>query len=315
MSDATVSVIIPVFNEEESITELYNELVAVRKSYFPDMEIVFVDDGSHDNSGALLKDIALKDKQTVFVAFNKNYGQTTALAAGIHNCQGNVIITIDADLQNDPHDIPKLMDELGKGFDVVSGWRKNRKDDYLKRILPSRIANWCISTITGLKIHDFGCTLKAYKREFLEDLTLYGEMHRFLVAYCSWNGAKVTEVEVNHRHRKYGISKYGIGRTFKVILDLIVVKFVLSYFTKPINVFGGIGAFAFLIGAAINAYVLIRKIFLQGQWMSPLFFTGMLLCALSIICFLLGFLAEILVRLYFESRENKFYKMKNKINA
>lgn len=314
MDDAFVSVIIPVFNENSNINELYAQLLKVKNGRLKDMEIVFVDDGSTDGSIESLKKIAAGDKAVKVIVLNKNYGQTVALAAGIKNSKGSIIVTLDADLQNDPADIPLVIENMTDEYDVVSGWRKHRKDPYLSKKLPSRIANFFISLITGVKLHDFGCTLKAYRREFVEHLSIHGEMHRFLPAYCAWQGANITEIAVNHRPRVHGVSKYGLSRTFKVILDLMVVKFILSYITKPVYVFGGVGLLAFLAGLAVNGFVIWRKIYEGGQWLSPLFFVGILFWTLAVICFLLGILAEIIVRLYFETRQYEIYKTREKIN-
>lgn len=306
-----ISVIIPVFNEEKNIPQLYSELCAAGLG---DREVIFVDDGSTDGSLAALKEIAKKDKTVSVVALNKNYGQTIALAAGIKHSTGSVIVTMDADLQNDPADIPKLTALIGDEHDVVSGWRKDRKDPLFSKKIPSRIANSLISLITGVRLHDFGCTLKAYKREYVDHLSIHGEMHRFLPAYCAWQGAKVTELAVNHRPRIHGVSKYGINRTFKVVLDLMVVKFVLSYLSKPIYVFGGIGLLSFIAGTGVNSFVVVRRIYEQGEWLSPLFFVGILLWSVSVICFLLGILAEIVVRLYYETRQYDVYRVREKVN-
>lgn len=306
-----ISVIIPVFNEEKNLPQLYDELA---RAGIPDREIIFVDDGSTDGSRAVIKELAKKDKSVSLIALNKNYGQTLALAAGIKHSTGAVIVTMDADLQNDPADIPKITALIGDEYDVVSGWRKDRKDPFLSKILPSRIANSLIALITGVRLHDFGCTLKAYKREYVDHLSIHGEMHRFLPAYCSWQGARITELAVNHRPRVHGVSKYGINRTFKVVLDLMVVKFVLSYLSKPIYVFGGIALLAFLAGTVVNIFVVARRMFEQGEWLSPLFFVGILLWSVSVICFLLGLLAEIIVRLYYETRQYDVYRIKEKVN-
>jgi glycosyltransferase involved in cell wall biosynthesis len=314
MTGTSVSLIIPVFNERESLRQLYAQIKQLDDDSLRDMEIVFVDDGSSDGSLEILKEIAAGDGRARLLALTRNFGQTIALSAGIKNSTGNLIVTMDADLQNDPKDIPKLLKKLQEGWDVVSGWRKERKEPYFSRVLPSSIANLMISFLTGVRLRDYGCTLKAYRREFLERLSIHGEMHRFLPAYCAWQGAKVSEAEVRDYPRLHGKSNYGLSRVFKVILDLIVLKFVFSYFSKPIYVFGGIAIISFIAGTAINLFVIIRKIFLAGQWLSPLFFVGFVLWAFSIICVLLGLLAEILVRLYFESNENSIYRIKERVN-
>jgi len=309
-----LSIVIPVFNEEENVKKLYSELKEVLDRIDYISEIIFVDDGSTDKTPEILEELSRTDKRIKLIFFSRNYGQTPAISAGIEHSSGDIIITIDADLQNDPSDIPVLLKEIESGYDVVSGWRKNRKDPFFTRRLPSYIANAMISKLTGVKLHDYGCTLKAYRAEIIKKFAIYGEMHRFLPAYCSWQGGKITEVVVNHRPRLYGKSKYGINRTFKVILDLIVVKFLLSYLTKPIYIFGGIGIFMFISGTVVNIFVFIRKIFLKGQWLSPLFFIGFLLWTLSIICILLGFVMEVLVRLYIESKEKLPFRISRKVN-
>lgn len=255
-----LSIVIPVFNEEENVKKLYSELKEVLDKIDYTSEIIFVDDGSTDSTRNLLEEISKNDNRIKLLFFSRNYGQTPAISAGIEHSSGDIVITIDADLQNDPADIPVLLKKIEEGYDVVSGWRKNRKDPFFTRKLPSYIANTIISKLTGVKLHDYGCTLKAYKSDIIKKFAIYGEMHRFLPAYCSWQGGKITEVVVNHRPRLYGKSKYGINRTLKVILDLIVVKFLLSYLTKPIYVFGGIGILMFILGTAINIFVFIRKI-------------------------------------------------------
>lgn len=308
------SIIIPVYNEEQNIDKLYGELKNVLVKLPDSSEVIFVDDGSKDGSAYKLRKIASQDKNFKLAVFGRNYGQTAAMAAGIKASKGSVIITLDADLQNNPEDIPSLVAKIKEGYDVVSGWRKNRKDAFLSRRLPSIMANWMISFLTGVKLHDYGCTLKAYKSEFIKNLSLYGEMHRFLPAYCYWQGAKITEIEVNHRPRVYGRSKYNLNRVFKVFLDLLVVKFLLSYLGKPIYVFGGMALTTFALGAFINVYVLVRKVFFAGAWLSPLFFIGILMWTFSFTCLLLGLLAEVLVRLYMETGKFPVNRISEKIN-
>ena len=308
-----LSIIIPVYNEQDNLKPLLDELNTVRKIINADTEVIFVDDGSTDSTNSILKEFAANNKSIKLIAFNRNYGQTQAIAAGIANSKGDTIILMDSDLQNDPKDIPALLAQLNN-YDVASGWRKNRKDKFFTRILPSNTANFLISFFTGVKLHDYGCTLKAYKKEFLSSISIHGEMHRFLPAYCAWQGAKICEVIVNHRARKSGKSKYGLNRIFKVILDLLVVKFLLSYLTKPIYVFGGTAIISFILGAMVYLFVIIRKLFYSGEWLSPLFFVGLILWFLSILCLLMGLLAEVMVRMYFESRGYSVYRIKEKNN-
>jgi len=311
--EKNLSIIIPIYNEEENVKRLYLELAEVVKKIKYTTEVIFIDDGSTDNTLKVLEEVK-GDLLKMVIQLNRNYGQTAAISTGIKNSIGEVIVMLDGDLQNDPRDIPVLLEQIEQGYDVVSGWRKNRNDKFLTKILPSKVANWIISYFTGLKIHDFGCTLKAYKREVLGNYAIYGEMHRLLPAYCYWQGAKITEVIVNHRKRIHGKSKYGINRTLKVILDLMVVKFLLSYLTRPIYVFGGIALFLFLSGFAVNAFVFVRKLFFSGEWLSPLFFIGFLLWSVSIICLLLGLVMEVIVRFYLESKEDLPFKVIKKIN-
>jgi glycosyltransferase involved in cell wall biosynthesis len=299
-----VSIIVPVFNEEKNLKQLYEEIVSISM----DFEVVFVNDGSTDASDKILIDLS-GNKNVKIITLNKNYGQTAAISAGIKNSKGGIVVIIDADLQNDPGDIPKLLEQIDKGNDVVSGWRYKRKDSYL-RILPSKIANFIIAFVTHINLHDFGCTLKAYKREFIENLTMHGEMHRLLPAYCAWQGAKIYELKVNHRPRIHGVSKYGFGRTFKVILDLILAKYILSYMSKPIYVFGGISLVSFFLGLIIFSYVVYREVYMAGVWLSPLFFAGTIFWVLSIICLLMGILAEVMVMIYLAVKKQEIYKIK-----
>ncbi|MBU0952478.1 MAG: glycosyltransferase family 2 protein [Elusimicrobia bacterium] len=310
----TLSIIIPVYNEEDNIKRLYLELKEVIEKIDYKTDVVFVDDSSKDRTCDVLDEIAKEDKKIKLIRFSKNYGQTAAISMGIRNSNGNIIVLMDGDLQNDPRDIPLLLELIEEGYDVVSGWRKNRQDKLITRKFPSLVANSIISYFTGLKIHDFGCTLKAYEREVLGKYAIYGEMHRLLPAYCYWQGAKVTEVVVNHRKRIHGKSKYGINRTLKVVLDLLVIKFLLSYLTRPIYIFGGIALFLFLAGFVINGFVIVRKFFFQGDWLSPLFFIGFLLWSVSVICLLLGLVMEIVVRFYLESKEELPFKVSKKVN-
>jgi glycosyltransferase involved in cell wall biosynthesis len=309
-----LSIVIPVYNEEGSIEELYGELKNTLKNLPDSTEVIFIDDGSTDGSTDKLRKISGEDEKFKLIVLGRNYGQTAAMASGIKFARGNIIVTLDADLQNKPDDIPKLIEQMHKGYDVVSGWRKKRKDAFLSRRLPSGIANWMISCLTGVKLHDYGCTLKAYKSEFIKNLSLHGEMHRFLPAYCFWHGARITEVEVGHFPRIHGKSKYSLNRVFKVMLDLLVVKFLLSYLGKPIYIFGGIAITSFLLGSVVNVYVVVRKVFFSGSWLSPLFFIGFILWTFSVTCIFLGLLAEILVRLYLETGKYTTYRISDKVN-
>jgi glycosyltransferase involved in cell wall biosynthesis len=304
-----LSLVIPVLNEQDSLQGLYGEIVQAlgeRYSY----EVIFVDDGSSDGSFKVLEGLHKSDPRVRVIRFRRNFGQTAALAAGFRHSRGRVILPLDADGQNDPADIPALVARLNEGFDIVSGWRKDRQDTLVTRKIPSRLANWLISRITGVHLHDFGCTLKAYRAESLREIRLYGEMHRFIPALASWGGEKVTEMEVNHRPRRTCKTKYGLARTFKVILDLITVKFLASFSTKPIYVFGGLGGICFL-GSVLTGLVVLYSKFLSEPSLNinrnPLFVLCMMLMTAAIQFVMMGLLAEILVRTYHESQDRPTY--------
>lgn len=310
-----VSLLIPCFNEEESVGELFDEVFEIVDGKGIDAEVVVVDDGSTDGTWARLTERAAKEPRIKLVRFRRNYGQTAAMVAGMDHARGDVLIPLDADLQNDPHSVPDLLAKIDEGYDVVSGWRKNRQDRMFDRKLPSMIANWLISRVSGVSLHDYGCTLKAYRREVLEPVQLYGEMHRFIPIYASWSGAKVTEVVVGHRARKYGTSKYGIMRTFKVVLDLLVVKFLGTYSTKPIYFFGGLG-FLLMGGGVLAALVtLLEKVF-QGVWVhqNPMLLVGVFLFLTGVQSLFLGLLAEIGIRTYHESQARPIYMVRERQN-
>jgi glycosyltransferase involved in cell wall biosynthesis len=271
-------------------------------------EVIYVDDGSRDQSFARLSEIAASDPRVTVVQFRRNFGQTAALAAGIASSTGEILVFLDADLQNDPADIPRLLAKLDEGFDVVSGWRVNRQDAALSRRLPSQIANRLISWVTGVYLHDYGCTLKAYRREVVQHISLYGEMHRFIPAHAAWVGAEIAELPVQHHPRLHGRSKYGIARTTKVILDLLTVKFLGSYSTKPIYVFGGLGLGAIGLGLVAGAVLAFRKLFLSMPMTeSPLLVLATMLLIIGVQLILMGFLAEIAVRTYHESQAKPTY--------
>jgi glycosyltransferase involved in cell wall biosynthesis len=279
-------------------------------------ELVFVDDGSVDDSMLILEKLAIEDPiHTRVVQLRRNFGQTAAIAAGIDHAQGDVIVLMDADLQNDPADIPMMLEKIAEGYDVVSGWRKNRQDAFITRKLPSMVANWLISVITGVKLHDYGCTLKAYRREVLEGFRLYGEMHRFIPAYAASVGARIAEVEVHHHPRKFGKTKYGLERILKVILDLFTVKFLLSFFLKPIYLFGGAGIVLILPGFALLLFLFVRRIWLHiGVLTSPLFSLSLMLVILGFQSLLMGLIAELLVRTYHEAQAKLTYTVRRTIN-
>ena len=305
-----ISVVVPLLNEQDNIGPLYEQITETLTDVY-DYEIIFVDDGSSDNSFDILAKLQKPDARIRVICFRKNFGQTAALSAGFAHARGKVIVAIDADLQNDPADIPEMIAKLDEGFDVVSGWRKKRHDNAVTRLLPSKIANWLISRITGVKLHDYGCTLKVYRREVLEEIKLYGEMHRFIPALASWSGARIAEIPVNHRPRTTGKTKYGLGRTLKVVLDLITVKFLGSFSTKPIYIFGGLGL-ASGIGAIASGWIVVYQKIENDFAMNrnPLLVLTALLITATIQFILMGLLAELLVRTYHESQNRLTYVIK-----
>ncbi len=303
-----ISVVVPIFNEEENIHLLHDELSGVLAGLEYDTEIIYVDDGSVDNSLNLLKDIQEKYSGMVVVSFRRNFGQTAAIAAGFDYAEGDIIITMDGDLQNDPHDIPALIKEIETGCDVVTGWRYERKDPFLSRRLPSMIANRIISWITGVQLHDYGCTLKAFRRDVTSNIRLYGEMHRFIPAIASGMGISIAEIKVNHRPRLHGSSKYGITRTIRVILDLMTVKFLLSYATRPLHVFGTVGIVSFGVGFFLALFMTIQRQFYNVPMASrPLLLLAVLLLFIGIQFVTMGLLAELIVRTYHESQKKPIY--------
>lgn len=310
-----LSVVVPIFNEEESIPILFNQLFAVLDKTGLRFEIIAIDDGSTDRSADKLASTAAGRHEVRVIVFRRNAGQTAAIMAGIDHASGDIIVTIDADLQNDPQDIPRLLDKLAEGYDVVSGWRKDRQDAALRRNLVSRIANRIISFVSGVPLRDYGCTLKAYRKDVLLGMRLYGEMHRFVPIYASWMGAKVVEIPVRHHARRFGKSKYGIIRTFKVVLDLLVVKFFSRYFVKPIYIFGGFGLWSFLGGIVTISYAFYLKSF-EGVSLiqTPLPVLAAMLVLIGFISIMMGLLAEIMVRTYFESQGRAAYNVRNLIN-
>ena len=310
----TLSILIPVHNEEGNLSLLCEKLGAALKRIGKPYEIIFVDDGSSDGSLEMLQDLRDGNPNIKVISFSRNFGQTAALSAGIDFSKGDILIPMDGDLQNDPEDIPVLLQKIEEGYDVVSGWRKNRKDPFLTRRLPSVIANKIISWIGGVSLHDYGCTLKAYRRDILKNIRLYGEMHRFIPIYAQWIGARVTEVPVRHSPRGSGSSKYGMSRVFKVILDLMVVKFLLSYSQKPIYVFGGIGLLMILAAFLSGGYAIYLKLFQEVSFiLTPLPLLCVLLLVLGFLSILMGFLAEILTRTYYESQGKPTYQIKETI--
>ncbi|MBI5839978.1 MAG: glycosyltransferase family 2 protein [Chloroflexi bacterium] len=312
-----LSLIIPVYNEEGNLFALFDAVEAAMNGLQKPWEVVFVDDGSEDKSLSILQELVKKDPGHVsVVVFRRNYGQTAAIAAGIDHSDGDTIILLDADMQNDPADIPMMLAKLDEGYDLVSGWRKERKDNAITRNLPSAIANRMISTVTGVHLHDYGCTLKAYRRDALEGFRLYGEMHRFIPVYANSVGARITEVPVRHHARKFGKAKYGLERTTKVILDLITVKFLASFASKPIYLFGGTGLFLMVVSAIVLITLLIRRIFfLISVTASPLFQMSAMFFILGFQSILMGLIAELLVRTYHESQHKPTYTVRTVIRG
>jgi glycosyltransferase involved in cell wall biosynthesis len=303
-----LTVVIPLFNEESNLEPLYKEIIAALSPTTLSYEVVAVDDGSFDGSLEKLAQIQKNDSHLRIIRFRRNFGQTAALAAGFKYARGQVIVPIDADGQNDPADIPRLLEKLNKGFDIVSGWRKERKDNKVTRTLPSRVANWLIGRITGVRLHDYGCTLKAYRAESIRHIRLYGEMHRFIPALARWGGEKVAEEVVNHRPRLHGKTKYGLNRIFKVLLDLVTIKFLASFSTKPIYIFGGLGVLCMLGSILAGVTVLVMKFAMHFSMnRNPLLIVSTMLMTTAIQFVLMGLLAEIMVRTYHESQDRPTY--------
>lgn len=310
-----LSVVVPLLNEEGNLDALYEEIIQTLDGKF-DYEIIFIDDGSSDSSLKILEEIAKNDPKVKILVFRRNFGQTAALSAGFYQAKGRLVAALDADLQNDPSDIPAMIEKLNEGhYDIISGWRKNRKDNPLKRNFPSRLANWLIKKITNVPIHDSGCTLKVYKSEVLEETKLYGEMHRFIPALAQWSGANVGEMVVNHRERMSGEAKYGLNRTFKVLLDLITVKFLNSFSTKPLYIFGLLGGVS-LIGSGLSLSVLLYNKFVSGLSMNrnPLLIISAMLFMATIQFIMMGLLAELQVRTYHESQNRPTYVLRKTIH-
>ena len=311
-----ISIVIPVYNERDNILELLSSITAVMEGADLTYEIIMVDDGSTDDTVAQLISLKTTYEKMHIVQFRRNFGQTAAMAAGFDFARGDVIVPMDGDLQNDPADIPRMIDKLNEGFDVVSGWRKDRKDKLISRKIPSWIANWIIGKITGVRLHDYGCSLKVYRKEVLRHVNLYGEMHRFIPALARWYGAKVTEMVVNHRPRIHGTTKYGLSRTIKVTLDLITVKFLGTFSTKPLHIFGAFGLLSLLV-AMFCAIIVIGMKLIEGYSINrnPLLVISAMLMIMSIQFFLMGLLAEMLARTYHESQNKPTYIVKHYLEA
>ena len=311
-----ISVVVPFFNEAESIRELYDQVAGVLGGLGKSFEIIFVDDGSTDSGAAVVEGIASGDSRVKLVVLARNFGQTAAMSAGFTHARGRIYVAMDADLQNDPSDIPMLLEKMGEGYDVVSGWRRDRKDPLVSRRIPSVIANRILSLVTGVKLRDYGCSLKAYRAEFIDPIELYGEMHRFIPAYAAMVGARVAEMPVNHRARVKGKSKYGLARIFKVLMDLMTVKFLSSWATKPSYLFGGIGSVLCLAGVLAAIEVITEK-FASGTFAhkNPFLLLAVFLFFLGVQLVLMGLIAELLVRTYHESQGKPVYLVKRTVNV
>jgi glycosyltransferase involved in cell wall biosynthesis len=311
-----LSIVIPVYNEGKNLPLLNEAIHQAIKTYSKDWEVVFVDDGSKDDSLKALEEIAKADPTRVrVVELRRNFGQTAALAAGIDHAQGSIIVMLDADMQNDPADIPMMLEKIDEGYDVVSGWRRERKDTFINRTLPSKIANGLISWVTGVHLHDYGCTLKAYRREVITGFRLYGEMHRFIPVYANRFGARIIEVPVQHHPRKFGKTKYGLERTIKVLLDLFTVKFLISYSSKPIYLFGGAGMGMMGVSALVLLFLFIRRVwFLVSVTQSPLFLISAITGLMGFQSVMMGLIAELLTRTYHESQGKPIYNVRKVIS-
>ena len=306
-----VSVVIPLFNEIENLSQLHSQLTLVLNTLDRNSEIILIDDGSTDGTFPALKEIQEEDERLWVIRLRRNFGQAAAFSAGFDFARGEVIVTMDGDLQNDPADIPKLLEKIDEGYDIISGWRINRKDGFITRRLPSMMANALISNVAGVKLHDYGCSLKAYRNEVVKNIRLYGELHRFIPALASWMGIRMAEIPVNHYPRKHGRSKYGLGRTIKVILDLITVKFLLDYATRPLQIFGLAGMISFVIGTGISLYLTILRLFFSvGLSDRPILLLAILLIMLGVQLILMGLLGELIVRTYHESQEKPIYAVR-----
>ena len=306
-----VSIVIPLLNEADSLPELYSHLQGMMNNLDRSCEVIFIDDGSTDNSFAILRQLQEQDQRLRAIKLRRNFGQTAAFSAGFDHARGDIIVTLDADLQNDARDIPKLLAKIDEGYDIVSGWRIKRRDKWITRRLPSQIANWLISHLTGVKLRDYGCSLKAYRREVLDNVKLYGELHRFIPALASWMGVEVAEVPVNHFARRFGKSKYGLSRTIRVMLDLLAVKFLLDYATRPLQIFGLIGLLNLGAGTTLAAYLTYMRLF-GGVALSdrPILLLAILLIMVGVQLLIMGLLGELVVRTYHETQNKTIYMVR-----
>ncbi len=316
ITQVEISVVIPIYNERETLSLLIDNIANTLSEHQLFYEIICVDDGSADGSTELLKQLALCRTDLKAVILRRNYGQTPAIAAGFNYAQGKIIVTLDGDLQNDPADIPRLIAKLQEGYDLVSGWRENRQDHALTRLLPSKIANWIIAQATGVYLHDFGCSLKAYRAELVADMNLYGELHRFLPALAYIEGARIAEIPVNHHPRRYGNSKYGLGRTFRVLMDLLTVFFIKKFLTRPMHGFGFAGLASIIMGMSLGTYLTFLKLVLgQNIGNRPLLMLAMLLVLTGVQLFCFGLLAELVMRTYHESQQRPIYRVREVVSV
>jgi len=305
-----ISIVVPVYNESDSIRLLINEIINVMKSHQLLFELIIVNDGSVDRTSNVLENLSLEIKQLTIINLRKNYGQTAALAAGFDHSNGDIIVTLDGDLQNDPNDIPKLITNINEGYDLICGWRFQRKDKLLNRRIPSQIANRLIGNVTGIHLHDYGCSLKAFKHEIIKDIKLYGELHRFLPVLANIEGAKIKEIKVNHRSRKYGQSKYGIDRTFRVLMDLLTVWFMNKFLTRPMYVFGFIGIISIISSFIMSSYLIVLKFLGESIGNRPLLIFALILGIAGVQLFSFGLLGELLMRTYHESQNRPIYRVR-----
>ena len=309
-SNQLISIIIPVFNECESIGYLLDEVLNVMQNNKLNCELIVVNDGSNDNTSTVLDELTIKIKELSVISLRKNYGQTAAMSAGFDNSKGEIVITLDGDLQNDPYDIPKLISHINEGYDLICGWRYERKDKLINRRIPSKIANKLIANVTGLKLHDYGCSLKAFKKEIVDDIKLYGELHRFLPVLANIEGAKIKEIKVNHRSRKYGSSKYGIDRTFRVLMDLLTVWFMTKFLTRPMYGFGFFGIISILLSLGMTSYLFIIKLLGNDIGNRPMLMFALILGIAGVQLFSFGLLGELLIRTYHESQNRPIYRVR-----
>lgn len=307
-----VSFVVPIYNEEENVTPLYNELKEVADTANLNAEFVFVDDGSSDKTVENLQSVSKGDTRVKIVVLRRNFGQTAAMSAGFDHVEGDIVVTMDGDLQNDPHEAPRMIEKLKEGYDIVAGWRKDRQDKVLSRIIPSKIANSIISKATKVELHDYGCSLKVFRADVIKNIQLYGEMHRFIPAVAAQLGVKICELPVNHRARQFGTSKYGISRTFRVILDLLTVKFLLGFSTRPLHLFGGLGLVSGLLGTVMMGVLFFQRIFLSMPLSNrPILLVAVMLVLIGLQFICSGLIAEVLVRTYHESQGKKIYAVRS----